>query len=143
MTKLSTIASICALCLTSTACSEPPEPELPSPHDITEMTARLYNRPDSAPDLLDIVVPTGQYRRVLPLFEDRERDPAPAKWQVLGLVRIRVDLGGETCVHLFWTGKCAGAFRIGDVYYRGSTDAEIISVLVDCHGSGQPDAPSD
>jgi hypothetical protein len=101
------------------------------------MTASLYNRADSGPDIEDFTISAQDYNKVLALFDGRKLDISPAKWQVLGYIAIEGTSSHPLRINLFRTGDDSGAFSIDGTYYRGTTDGAIIAVLNDCYKAFQ------
>ena len=124
---------LCA-CLTAVGCGNPISDVLPQASDVTAIEARLYNRPDSGPDIAPFSILQADFPKVLSLFDGAKVDHNPASWQGLGALSITKSDGSTCLVVLYWTGAGPGAFSI-DGYYRGSSDNEIISTLSACYAA--------
>jgi hypothetical protein len=101
---------------------------LPQAEDVQVMTASLGNSPKRRPDLPPFTVPANHVPKVLAALQPAQKDPQPAKWQVLGYLQITTD-GGITVINLYWTNGDKGAFSIEGIshrtYFRGGTDQAI------------------
>lgn len=104
--------------------------QVPKLDDVIAISASLYNRPVSGVEISEFIVPQSHHSNILDLFRDAQPDSSPAKWQVLGFVKIETKSGEET-VSLYWTGESSGAFSASGRYYRGSSDAAIIAAITD------------
>jgi hypothetical protein len=105
------------------------------PADIESITVQMENRPDDGRDEL-FVAATADHGRLLALIQGGTVEPAPLKWQFLGVMDFVQMNGSKMRVDMYWTGRGTAAWRIGHSYYRGSTDAEMIRVIADCAGRG-------
>jgi len=82
-----------------------------------------------------VSVPIDYFPKVLALFQSGSVDRNPMKWEVMGhTLRITTDAGRTLDIWLYRTHEGAGAYAIGPtwderVYYRGSTDNEMESVI--------------
>lgn len=110
---------------------------LPAVENITSMSASMWcnqeSGPYSGPSIDEFDVSKEDYRKILDLFSCAKIDNNPCRWQGLGYVKIKTTSSSEIGIGLFWTGWGKGAFRIGDTYYRGSKDDEIVQVIIDCY----------
>jgi hypothetical protein len=126
------------LCIVLIGCNGSHSVSLPTAENIYSMRGAITNSshergPYSGPIIEEFEIPAEDYRRVLDLLASGKIDKSPARWQALGYVKIMTSSSSEIAVLLFSTGGGKGAFRIGDTYYRGSKDYEIVQVLLDCH----------
>jgi hypothetical protein len=102
---------------------------LPDAQDVTSVKIVIRGETQK------VTVPREQVQRVLDLFNNGSKDGNPSKWEVMGKDLEIITKDGETIhIWLYSTYKGAGAFSIGPslkerTYYRGSTDAEIESVI--------------
>ena len=102
---------------------------IPQPEEVTKMSAKIFNRPDSGTEISEFIVPRSHYVNILSLFRDARHDSHPSKWQGLGLVKIETE-NGEQSFSLYRTGDSVGAFRTSSSsYYRGSSDTAIIEAI--------------
>ena len=120
------------LCLCSCG-GAPPPIELPSILDVSLMIAGVDNPGPGIPDVPKFEVTPSDYGKILVLFADRQRDGRPSARRGLGHIDVKTTDGRTIDIELYSTGAGPGAYRIGDIYYRGSTDAEIIAVLKECN----------
>lgn len=111
-------------------CSGSKKPfEAPAAAAVSKIHASLYNRPNSDPDIERFEIPNGSHQAVLDWLDDATHDNKPMKWQVLG--HLEIANGTNTIdVSLFRTSETAGAFKVGDDYYRGRSDSEIIKTIL-------------
>ncbi len=113
--------------------------ELPSQENITTIRATLWGNPESGPysgpSIKEFEISVHDYQKILDLFSCAKLDRNPAKWQVLGYLIIKTISSTEIEIGLFSTSERKGAFEIDGTYYRGSKDAEIVKVLLDCHNT--------
>jgi hypothetical protein len=86
-------------------------------------------------DKTTVAVPKDDYPKVLALFQTGALDARPKKWDSMTIgLKITTEAGKIIFISLYRTYDGAGAFSIeptsGErVYYRGSTDEEIDSVV--------------
>jgi hypothetical protein len=111
-----------------------------STHDISaaevaSITVTMDNRPDGGGDE-KFIAATIDHGRLLALIQGGTIDPNPQKWQGLGVMDIALAKGEKIPISLFWTAEGPAAWRIGNTYYRGSTDAEMIRVISECARRG-------
>jgi hypothetical protein len=113
----------------------PGEAPLSDASEVKSMRAELHNSPQGLP-LPQFDVPSHHIPRVLAALSPHERDAAPAKWQVLGSLRLVYADGRTGFIDLYSTGAAKGAFSTGlsnRLYYRGGTDKGIENAIRDAH----------
>ena len=96
--------------------------------DVISVEVVVHNRPDNGPDLGPFLASADDHERVLALLRGASEDRRPSKWQTLGWLKIVTRAGENFTVWLYWTGGKAGAYKIGNTYFRGGSDAEFIRV---------------
>jgi hypothetical protein len=90
------------------------------------MHAKLYNSPRNLPDLPRFKVSADHVSPILSALHPCQRDPHPAKWQVLGEIEVKCRGEEERLIYLYWTGYGPGAFSAPPYgYYRGGSDQAI------------------
>ncbi len=102
----------------------------PPAEKVKEISAQLYNRPDGGPDIEIFKLPSTSHQQILKALDGALEDEDPVKWQALGNLDIVLHSGSFE-IHLFWTNQTTGAFMVNDVYYRGSSDEELIRLISD------------
>ena len=107
---------------------------VPDAAGVSKITAQLYNRPDGGKDVEAVEVPKKSYQGFLSALNGAKYDRSPAKWEVLGHIKIE-HASRPVNVSLFWTGKEIGAFRANDIYYRGGSDATFIQLITDARNN--------
>lgn len=86
------------------------------------------------------LVAPSDHANVLALFAGGVVDPNPARWEVLGGIDIEYRGGRRLYVNWFRVGK-KGAYKIGETYYRGSSDGAFLEVFKSCGRSRKPVSP--
>ena len=90
---------------------------LPAESDVCSMDAIWSNE-----KMEKFKIVTNDYSKVLNLFKKNKLDSNPAKWMCMGTINIKTKNNTNYYLHLFWTYKKPGAFRVNDKYYRGLSD---------------------
>lgn len=109
---------------------------LPSidPDAVAQMDVELYSRDPT----IRFIVDPADYGKVLRLFREGTVERRPMDWKVLGAIGITYKKGGTTVVSLFGTYGGPGAYKVGETYYRGSTDKEFVQALRECQERSKP-----
>jgi hypothetical protein len=105
--------------------------------EVASITVTMDNRRDGGRDE-EFVAATVDHGRLLGLIHGATVEPHASKWQDLGRMDVVLAKGGNMRVWLYWTGGGPAAWSIGDTYYRGSTDAEMVRVISECARRGTP-----
>lgn len=87
-------------------------------------------------------IPSTYWQDIYDSLQPARQDDNPAKWAILGKLRIKNMDGTEKTVPLFELDEVPGAFAVGDfnearVYYRGGDSAKLIDVLRAAHSASQ------
>jgi hypothetical protein len=106
--------------------------------EVERMTAELYGHgADRRPPLKEFDVPRQDISLILDKLAGASKDHWPAKWVVMGELKLSCKDGREFELHLYYTFRGSGAFSVGPYpkqkYYRGSTDSDFENAIRKAH----------
>ena len=120
-----------ATCLVGCSGSAGGDP-LPAIENIRSFSASYFDRASGG--FLKFDVPRGHWKPILSALQPARSDPDPAKWLVLGELRITLNDGRPFRVDLYSVSEGDGAFSAGPTfeertYYRGGKTSKLIGAL--------------